>query len=174
MAYRDISASEAASRLELHIKTAQEFLEGLFEQEIVAREEVSEGKRPYYRYQLQKKRFCIEVDLSDFYVAGKEEKKLSARIREKKNATALFAMGRDNASISTLTILSEQGRERKGKKINLTAAQGKFLFHLPFPTAEVLSLEEIMEKAGVGREYAAEILSLTDLLIAHAIIFCEA
>ncbi|MCK5220255.1 MAG: hypothetical protein KAR14_01620, partial [Candidatus Aminicenantes bacterium] len=31
MNYRDISASEAASRLELHIKTAQDFLEGLTE-----------------------------------------------------------------------------------------------------------------------------------------------
>ena len=45
--YQDISASEAASRLNLHIKTAQDFLDGLEEQDVVSKEEVYEKKRPY-------------------------------------------------------------------------------------------------------------------------------
>ena len=40
--YKDISASEAASRFDLHIKTAQDFLEELYTLDIVNREEVFE------------------------------------------------------------------------------------------------------------------------------------
>ena len=42
LSYQDISASEAASRLGLHIRTAQEFLEGLTELDILSRQEVYE------------------------------------------------------------------------------------------------------------------------------------
>ncbi len=48
--YQDISASEAASRLSLHIRTAQDFLDSLTELELVKKTEVFEKKRPYYRY----------------------------------------------------------------------------------------------------------------------------
>ena len=44
--YRAISASEVAARLTLHIKTAQDFLEGLTELGILSKDEVLEGKRP--------------------------------------------------------------------------------------------------------------------------------
>ena len=50
--YQDISASEAASRLSLHIRTAQDFLENLTELEVVKKTEVFEKKRPYFRYTL--------------------------------------------------------------------------------------------------------------------------
>jgi hypothetical protein len=42
--YQDISASEVASRLNLHIKTAQDFLEELCLIKIVQRKEVFEKK----------------------------------------------------------------------------------------------------------------------------------
>lgn len=40
LSYQDISASEAASRLGLHIRTAQEFLDGLAELDILSKQEV--------------------------------------------------------------------------------------------------------------------------------------
>lgn len=51
--YQDISASEAATRLGLHIKTAQDFLEELAALDICEKKEVYEKKRPYYRYKLK-------------------------------------------------------------------------------------------------------------------------
>jgi len=62
--YRDISASEAATRLGLHIKTAQDFLEELTVLDVCEKKEVYEKKRPYYRYKLKKYQFSIDVDLS--------------------------------------------------------------------------------------------------------------
>ena len=44
--YHDISASEAASRLGLHIRTAQDFLEGLAGLDILTKQEVYEKLAP--------------------------------------------------------------------------------------------------------------------------------
>jgi hypothetical protein len=46
----------------------------------------------------------------------------------------------------------------------LTQPQGRFLFHLPFPNAEFLSISEIMRKAGVESQFSPEILDIVDLL----------
>jgi len=51
--YHDISASEAASRLGLHIRTAQDFLDAMASLGILEKVEVYEKKRPYFRYSLQ-------------------------------------------------------------------------------------------------------------------------
>ena len=63
--YRDISASEAASRLNLHIRTAQDFLETLNDLGVLSREEVFERKRPYFRYALASNRVRLDLDLED-------------------------------------------------------------------------------------------------------------
>src|SRR5512136_2181269 len=61
--YQAISASEVAARLNLHIKTAQDFLESLAQLGILSKEEVFEKKRPYYRYALRQGRILIDIDL---------------------------------------------------------------------------------------------------------------
>ena len=154
--YQDISASEAASRLGIHIRTAQDFLDGLAEHGIVAKTEVHERKRPYYRYNLEVQEISIQVDLSEFENEHRGEG-LDRMIRERKNASSNFSIARSGDHFSAVTIWEGMGRERKERKISLTTPQGKFLFHLPFPQARPMSIAEIMEKAGVEQEYSAEI-----------------
>ena len=72
--YQTISASEAASRLNLHIKTAQDFLEGLEGLGYVSKEEVVEGKRPYFRYTLIKEKIEIEFDLRELKTIDKKKR----------------------------------------------------------------------------------------------------
>ena len=170
--YQDISASEAASRLGLHIRTAQDFLEGLAELDILHREEVYEKKRPYYRYSLAVQRITLEIDLSQI------EKRRSAgdlakRIRERGGAQAHFSLARYGDSISSVSLWSGEGRDRKERRISLTAPQGAFLFHLPFPHAGFLSLADIMHKAGVEQELAPEILDIVELLEKYGVIEVE-
>ena len=64
--YRDISASEAASRLNLHIRTVQDFLESLTELGITSRQEVRENKRPYFRYTLEQQHIRSTLILTAF------------------------------------------------------------------------------------------------------------
>jgi predicted transcriptional regulator len=168
--YQDISASEAASRLGLHIRTAQDFLETLESLEIVSKEEVSEGKRPYFRYTLQMKKIALEIDLTSFAQQKDALGIQSQKIREKKNAGARFSLSRDNASISNVSIWTGDGRQRKERRINLTASQGKFLFHLPFPTADHLSVDEIMHKADIEETLLPELIDIVELLERYEVI----
>ena len=162
--YQDISASEAASRLSLHIRTAQDFLENLTELEVVKKTEVFEKKRPYFRYTLVQTNLKLDLDLSIFEKENPGEG-LSRLIREKKENGANFAIARTGDCFSTVTVWEGEGRERQEHKISLTTPQGKFLFHLPFPQARPVTISDIMEKAVVEEDYSKEIQDIVDELI---------
>ena len=162
--YKDISASEAASRLSLHIRTAQDFLDNLAELEIANKTEVFEKKRPYFRYNLAKTKINISLDLS-IYKKENPDEGLSRLVREKAENRANFTIARSGNEFSSVTIWEGEGRERQENKISLTSPQGKFLFHLPFPKSRPLSIGDILEKASLGEEYASEIQNIVDELI---------
>lgn len=161
--YQDISASEAASRLSLHIQTAQDFLENLVDLEIVKKTEVFEKKRPYFRYSLVQNRIKLELDLS-VYKKENPAEGLERLIRERVENGANFTVSRSGDAFSSVTIWEGAGRERMEHKISLTTPQGKFLFHLPFPQARPLAIGEIMEKADVEPEYGSEIQDIVEEL----------
>jgi hypothetical protein len=167
--YQDVSASEAASRLGLHIRTAQDFLEGLGGLGIVGKTEVHEGKRPYFRYTLLAESLTLTLDLASLRVPQSGDA-LDARIREQRNVRADFVTARGNNVIGSVTVWSGDGRERRQQRISLTDPQGRFLFHLPFPDAEPLAIAEIMRKAGLDRDLAPEILDIVSVLAEHGII----
>jgi hypothetical protein len=164
--YESISASEAASRLDLHIKTTQDFLEDLHSLDLLDREEVYEGKRPYFRYRLMVREINFRLDLSAFMTEKKvrHNSNLELKIREAKNTRARFTVSRNNDHISNVIIWMGEGRSRTERRLNLSLPQGKFLFHLPFPTAEALSIAAIMKKAGIDDVYAPEIIDIVQVL----------
>ena len=167
--YQDISASEAASRLGLHIQTAQDFLDAMATLGILEKVEVFEKKRPYFRYSLQTQCIQMEIDLT------KIEKKRSAgdldrRIREKAYAGANFVLSREGKTISHVVVWSGSERDRKEHRISLTKSQGMFLYNLPFPNAESLSIAEVMDKADIGTDLVPEILDIVELLIKYGVI----
>lgn len=167
--YQDISASEAASRLGLHIRTAQDFLEGLTKLDVLNKEEVYEKKRPYFRYSLKTQRISIEIDLAQIQKEQTPED-LNRQIREKANAGANFSLARGGEFISHVSVWTGEGRDRKERRISLTTHQGLFLFHLPFPNAEFLSIANIMHKAKLKDELIPEILDIVDVLEKYDII----
>jgi predicted transcriptional regulator len=167
--YQAISASEVATRLNLHIKTAQDFLEALEQLDILSKEEILEKKRPYYRYTLKQTRLLIDIDLMQVKQEPSQNS-LSSRIREKENAGARFTVARSDDYITSVAIWTGVGRERQERKIKLTTPQGRFLFHLPFPKAEPLTVDEIIQKAGIDESLAPEILDLVQLLEKYNVI----
>lgn len=162
--YKDISASEAASRLNLHVRTAQEFLEGMASLGILEQKEVVEKKRPYFRYSLKTDRISMEIDLTSLAGGKDAEGHLSWRIRENKKSGARFTTARYDSHFSNVVVWIGEGRDRTERKINLTAAQGKFLFRLPFPTAEPQAIGRIMRQAGLGEDLEPEILDIVERL----------
>lgn len=168
--YSSISASEAASRLELHVKTVQDFLEAMFELSILEREEVYEKKRPYFRYTIKVKKIVMELDLALVFPVDGKNDRTAMRIREKKDAGARFTTARSDQYISNIAIWMGKGRERTERRINLSIPQGKFLFHLPFPSAEHQSIASIMQKAEVDTSNTSEILDIIDALLGFGVV----
>ena len=162
--YQDISASEAASRLDLHTKTAQDFLEGLSDQGIVSKKEVFEKKRPYFRYSLEKKKLTVDFDFTTLYDPKAHQVKLKWKIRERKNSNTIFKTSSRGDHISAVHFFTGQGRSSQERTLNLTQNQGKFLFHLPFPTQPFKSAAEIIKKAEVEQSFVPEILDIIEVL----------
>lgn len=162
--YKDISATEAASRLGMHIRTVQDFLDTMAVYDIVDKVEVFEKKRPYFRYSIKKKRITIDIDLQkEFSEETAHSNQL--KIRENKNSDAKFSVARNGEYFSTVTLWIGKGRNLKERKIHLTISQGQFLYYLPFPDAEPLTVSEIMTKADVEEVHHGEILNIIDELI---------
>lgn len=167
--YQDISASEAASRLGLHIRTAQDFLEAMSSLDILDRQEVYEKKRPYFRYALKTERISMDIDLKQIQ-QEQTPTDLTRRIRERSNAGANFSLARGGEVISHVSLWTGNGRDRKERKISLTRPQGTFLYHLPFPNAEALTIAEIVRKAGVNEDVIPEILDIVNVLEKYDVI----
>ena len=168
--YKDISASEAASRLSMHIKTVQDFLEAMTSLDILEKTEAFEGKRPYYRYSLKTRNIKMDIDLNPLFSKQPFDTKLLRKIREMKGARVRFTVARNNQYISNVYIWIGEGRNRKERKLNLSIPQGKFLFHLPFPSAEFQSILTIMKNAGVDGSRISEILDIVNVLIEYNVI----
>lgn len=167
--YRDISASEAASRLNIHIKTAQDFLEGLEEAGILGRREAAEGKRPYFRYSLREKNIQISFDLGGLYDSRSQAAASSWKIKERKNSGALFKEGRGER-ISAVHVFEGSGRSREERRYSLTECQGRFLFNLPFPTEPPSRVADIMRKAGLEDDCLPEVIDLVGILLERKVI----
>jgi predicted transcriptional regulator len=163
MAYQDISASEAASRLGIHIRTVQDFLDVMAEYGIIEKKEVFERKRPYYRYAIKEKKIKIVIDLDDEFSSEKNNVS-DFRIKESKDTGAKYSIARNGEYFSAVTIWIGEGRTAKERKISLTVAQGQFLYYLPFPDAEPLSIDEIMEKGNIDNTNRSEVLDIVNEL----------
>jgi predicted transcriptional regulator len=170
--YKDISASEAAARIGLHVKTAQDFLEGLEEAGVVSKREAEEKKRPYFRYSLERTTIHIALDLDALFETAPHAVDLKRRVRERRDSGALFKEGRGEI-ISAVHVYEGQGRSRKERRLGLTERQGRFLFHLPFPTEPFQPIEDIGRRAGIGEDDWPEILDLLDSLIESEVIEVE-
>ena len=112
----------------------------------------------------------LEIDLGSLFRNSTAGGQLDRVIRERKGDGAHFATARDGKQIASVTAWIGRGRDRKARRISLTTPQGLFLYHLPFPTAEPLSVSEIMRKAGVGDEHQGEIIDLVGVLQEYGVI----
>jgi hypothetical protein len=168
--YKDISASEAASRVGIHIKTVQEFFDALYEVGVIEKREVYESKRPYFRYSFNSDKIDISLNVKELISDQNDIEKFELFIREKKNANVRFTTARNKLFFSSVSVWIGKGRDTNEKKVSLTIPQGKFLFNLPFPNADFLSISEIMRKAEASDEHKSEILDIVNLLIENKVI----
>jgi len=165
ISYQSISASEAASRLDLHVRTVQDFLEAMASVNILNKEEVFEKKRPYFRYTLKSKKIAFDLNLDDLVLDQQIELDLNTKICEKKNSGMKFTTARNGRYFSNVIVFTGKGRDTTSRTISLNINQGKFLYNLPFPGTDGISVNEIMNKAEVEIIHTSEVLDIVNLLI---------
>lgn len=182
--YRDLAASEAASRLNLHIRTAQDYLDALADLGVATKTEVREGKRPYFRYGLAERELSVRVDLDELTSRSAASDGLERRIRERAGSGADFAPARGANRIASVSYWDADGagkpdrgngagrgsRVRRQRRLRLTEAQGAFLYHLPFPGADARSISEILRQAGVDEAQAPEIEDVLGVLVEAGVV----
>jgi len=165
ISYQSVSASETASRLDMHIRTVQDFLEAMSSLGILKKEEVYEKKRPYYRYTLKTKAILFKLDLNELLGNQEPEADLEVQICEKKNSGMKFTTARSGQYFSSVTVFMGKGREVASRTISLTLVQGQFLYNLPFPGTTPLSIREIMKKSGVDKVHSSEVMDIVKVLV---------
>lgn len=170
VSYKTLSASEAASRLNLHIRTAQDFLEAMTTLHILKKEEVYEKKRPYYRYTLLSNSHQITINFDQLADKKNPDSILEQEIKEFSNSSAKFTTARNGNYFSNVTIWIGNNRNSEQRKINLTKAQGQFLYNLPFPDSEYMSITDIYKKAEIESEFLNEIIDIVTVLIEYKVI----
>jgi hypothetical protein len=163
--YPTISASEVASRLDIHIQTAQSFLETLTEMGVVEKTEHRDKTRPYARYALRVSRITLEVDFAAMGRNG-DVASLARRIRERRNSGARFVAARQPEMLSTVVTWEGTGRARQERRITLTRAQGLFLFNLPMPGHDPVAVIDLITRAGIDEPFHREVLDIVDRLVA--------
>lgn len=166
--YESISATESATRLNLHIKTCQDFLETLYEVNYLSREQVIDKKRPYYRYKLIKQKIDFYFGLNQFKLNEFDYSNLE--IKENIKNDCIFISSPKTGQISGITLFEGEGRKCQERKIQLTKAQGNFLLFLPLPTSDRKKVKEILSDTGTKNKFKNEILDLITILIKHEII----
>ena len=171
MKYSDISASEAASRLNLHIKTVQDFLEAMSDSGILVKEQIRDKRRPFYRYSLKETKIILNLDLSELEDKTDKDKNAGLyKIRERTNSGARFNTARYDSYFNSVVIWQGKGRDRKVRKYNLTSAQGTVLYNLPFPGAEAISIDELIKKSNIDDDHRSEIFDIINILIENNVI----
>ncbi|MBN2001195.1 hypothetical protein JW935_26870, partial [candidate division KSB1 bacterium] len=162
--------SEAASRLDKHVRPVQEFLEALAALGILQQTEITDKTRPYFRYALAVEVIELKIDLRKLKKQAKTKSGSDPELREKKDSGAGFSVSRDGTSIASVTLRSGSGRSQKQRLLKLTPMQGLFLYHCPFPNAYFKSQSEIMRVAGIEESYRPEIDDLVQLLVQHGVL----
>jgi predicted DNA-binding protein (UPF0251 family) len=170
--YDGISASEAASRLDIHIRTAQDFLESLLSLGLVSKTEVLESRKPFFRYSIAEPKVELNFDLRS--LSTKKELNISTGhlLIEKNNEAVSLNYSEKEQRITAITRLSGRGRDKKLRRISLTPVQGKFLYYLPFPTAKPESIDSLMLKAGLPETCLPEIYDIIGILLEFDAIIC--
>lgn len=160
------SASRIAKILNIHIATAQSYLEDLEKLDIVKSKIKKQGIKPYKEYFLTKTRISIDIDLNELDAEDQEEQEILRRtkIREKKDLKILYETNQEKSIITRIHFYEDLGRKNIQYSLDLDEVEGKFTWFIPFPSADPQTILEIREKAGIYEFYQQKILNLIEKL----------
>ncbi len=159
-----LSASDIASRLHIHIATAQKYLMEMKEAGLVNSRWRRSPTRPTEEYWLSKDKITIEIDLrSD--VGRKDMESLANSLTLSLRRDVNVAIDSDDSKkmVSEILVLGDGDRPIIGNRIKLDNVEGRFAWHLAEEPTNVRVMD-VVEKAELDSKYLPQIMDLVDKL----------
>jgi len=146
------TATEISEELKIHIATAVSYLSDLHDIGLVERR-IRGGKyKDAYEYSL--KSTSINLNLNFKEIVEEEGKGITERaglikVKEIVSDNVNYEWDDEKQKILKINIVSAGIRRGVQESIELNTLEGRFLWCVPYPSEEGLSVEQICEKAGI-------------------------
>jgi len=170
------TASEVARELDIHISTAQAYLETLQNFGILG-SGPRDGRKGLVEYSLINPTLVITVNLASIIDAKAKiarGKAAKYRIREKAGAKVSYEWDEPQRKILSINFMERSkafGRLNIAKSIQLSEVEGRFLWAMPQSTEAKASVLELAQKAGVdGPLDLIPVVELVEMLAREKVI----
>ena len=168
------TATEIAEELKIHTATAVKYLTELYEIGLVEKR-TREGK---YKDALEYRLKESEINLTlNFEKIIEEESKdvikraKIMRVKEHARDDVNYEWDDEKQKIRKINIVRAGLRRGVRESIELSDIEGRFLWHMPYPSEDFISVEQICGKSGIKNVMEIKkILALVDLLKEKSII----
>ncbi|ODS35289.1 MAG: hypothetical protein A7316_04170 [Candidatus Altiarchaeales archaeon WOR_SM1_86-2] len=146
------TATEIAEELKIHTATAVKYLSELHEIGIVEKR-VREGKyKDAFEYRLIEAEINLTLNFEEIIEEESEgviEKARSIRVKERVRDDVNYEWDDEKQKILKINIVGAGLRRGVRESIELSDTEGRFLWNMPYPSEDYISVEQICEKSGI-------------------------
>lgn len=148
-----LAASELARLEDIHVATAQRYLQELLETDLVGARLRKGANRPTQEYWLREPRIRIDIDLEGMPGVAEEELLGTAKrlgVRDAGNAQVVYDTHPQTGVVQGILILSESPPRLVSRRMSVIPSVGRFLSRLPGRSEAPRHVWDVMQEAGLG------------------------
>ena len=143
-----------AGVLNIHIATAQKYLEALEQSGIISSRDRPSKPRTAKEYSLISPRISIEIDIEALAGAGGgagggTPDLGEIMVRERARSDVAFEWDDAGQRITAVLFFRKGLRRRMERKVVLSPDEGRFLWHVPFQSESFRTAQDILGRSGV-------------------------
>lgn len=168
------TATEIAEELKIHTATAVKYLTELHEIGIVEKR-TREGKyKDAFEYRLINPEINLTLNFEKIIAEeskGVIKKAGLIKVKEQVRDDVNYEWDDEKQKILKINIIGSGLRRSIKESVELSTLEGRFFWHMPYPSEESISVEQICEKAGIKNALEfKKILNFVDVLKEKGII----
>lgn len=159
------SASDIARVLDIHVATAQKYLQELKECGVLGTRPRKGVSRPTEEYWVASPRISIDIDFDRLTTREDAEARANQMfVREASGSTAVFESDPKGERITEVLLLEDGERRRIATRMPLGEAEGRFLYQVPPSGQAARSVLDIATRANLPKTSLADCLDLCERL----------
>ncbi len=160
-----LAASELARLEDIHVATAQRYLQELLETDLVGVRRRTGANRPTQEYWLREPHIRIDIDLQGLPGLSEDEllgvaKRLG--VRDAGNTQIVYDTHPETGILQGILVLSDNPPRLVSRRLGVASSVGRFLSRLPGRQKSHISVWDVMQEAGLGVSDLAAVLASLD------------